>query len=238
MTQSPSSHRPFLTARWLDLLLVSWRVPDALLEPYLPDGVELDRHDGSAHVSLVAFDFADVAVKGMSWPGLRQFPELNLRYYVRAHGQRGVSFIREYVPSRLIAFVARTLYNEPYQRVPYRRHGDAHELIAGGASHRIAWQRGDELYTPDATSHAHWIKEHELGIGRGRDGRSLVYRVAHSTWRIWRDAQAELAVDFGALYGEPWRVLAELAPCSTILAEGSPVQVFGAVPLSSLEARS
>jgi uncharacterized protein len=155
---------------------------------------------------------------------------------VRARGQRGVSFIREYVPSRVIAFVARTLYNEPYQRVPYRRSGDAHELVAGGASHRIAWQRSGELYLPDRSSHAHWIKEHELGVGRGRDGRPLVYRVAHPTWRVWPDVQAELAVDFAALYGEPWRVLGELAPCSTILAEGSPVEVFGAVSLSSLEA--
>lgn len=230
-----SSPRPFLTARWVDLLLVSWRVPDALLQPYLPDGVELDRHDGSAHVSLVAFDFEDVVVRGLRAPGLRRFPELNLRYYVRARGHRGVSFIREYVPSRIVAFVARALYNEPYQRVPYRRDGDAHELVAGGASHRIAWQRGGERYLPEPMSHAHWIKEHGFGFGRRRDGQTLAYRVAHPTWRIWRDVRVDLAVDYAALYGEPWRVLGEQAPCSTVLAEGSAVEVFGAKPLSALE---
>ena len=36
--------------------------------------------------------------------------------YVRHDGDRGVCFIREYVPGRLVAKLARLIYNEPYHR--------------------------------------------------------------------------------------------------------------------------
>src|SRR6266699_1116460 len=107
--------RPFLPARWSNLAILTWEVPPALLEPHLPAGLELDRRDGAAFASLVAFDFLDTKVLGVPWPGFRNFPELNLRFYVRYGNQRGVVFVREFVPKRFVAWAARTLYNEPYR---------------------------------------------------------------------------------------------------------------------------
>ncbi len=60
------------------------------------------------------------------------FDEVNLRFYVRRQTggevRRGVVFIREMVPRRAIAFVARTFYNENYVALPM-----AHEIrsVAG-----------------------------------------------------------------------------------------------------------
>jgi hypothetical protein len=68
-----------------------------------------------AFVSMVMFDFLQTRVQGVRWPGCVNFPEINLRFYVRHAGQRGVCFVRELVPRRLIAWIARTIYNEPYQ---------------------------------------------------------------------------------------------------------------------------
>src|SRR5512138_1282205 len=128
--------RPFLTARWVDLLLVTWRAPDSLLRDRLPRGAELDRWEGHALVSLVAFDFEETRVFGVRWPGLVSFPELNLRFYVRQAGRRGVVFIREYVPNALLAAVARWRFHEPYRAVPYRKVGREHRLQVGGREHR------------------------------------------------------------------------------------------------------
>ena len=50
------TRRPFLRARWLDLLLVTYAVPDDVLTSRLPVGLELDRWQGHALISLVAFD--------------------------------------------------------------------------------------------------------------------------------------------------------------------------------------
>ncbi len=80
----------FLRARWHDLLLVSYAVPDTWLRPYLPPGLMLDRWEGHACVSLVAFDFAETRVAGLAWRGFQRFPEVNLRFYVRDGDRRGV----------------------------------------------------------------------------------------------------------------------------------------------------
>src|SRR3954466_2077062 len=104
---------PFLTAEWRNLCLFTYALEPARLEPYLPPGCTLDTKDGRAFVSLVGFEFARTRVLGVSWPGYRAFPEINLRFYVRHGDTRGVSFIGEIVPKRFIAWLARSLYNEP-----------------------------------------------------------------------------------------------------------------------------
>src|ERR1700759_5170164 len=114
----------FLTAQWRHLCLITYAVDPARLLPYLPPGLELDTVDGEAFVSLVAFDFLDTRVLGIPWPGYRNFPEVNLRFYVRRGEERGVVFVRELVPARLIAWLARWLYNEPYAAIPMTSRAD------------------------------------------------------------------------------------------------------------------
>jgi hypothetical protein len=215
-----------LTARWVDLLLVTYPIPDRLLEPRLPPGCSLDRYQGAALGSLVAFDFVDTKVGGIAWPGFTDFPELNLRFYVRGpDGARGVCFIREYVPSRLVAWIARGLYNEPYRAVPYRKDGAAHLLAVGGREHRIAWHSDGEPFVPEDSSLAHFLKEHQLGFGVDRRGARTTYRVEHPVWRIWPRVEPRLEVDFALLYGEEWRFLGDLEPLSVVHAEGSAIAV-------------
>jgi len=110
--------RPFLTARWSNLAILTYEVPPALLDPHVPAGLTLDTRGGSTFASLVAFDFQDTRVWGVAWPGLRRFPEINLRFYVRRGNRRGVVFIREFVPQPLVSWLARAIYNEPYLVAP------------------------------------------------------------------------------------------------------------------------
>jgi uncharacterized protein len=78
-----SAARPFLTAEWRHLCLVTYAVDAALLMPRLAPGLELDTREGRAFVSLVAFDSLNTRVKGVKWPWHVNFPEINLRFYVR-----------------------------------------------------------------------------------------------------------------------------------------------------------
>ena len=115
--------RPFLTARWESLLLLNYECPASLLEPLVPKGTTLDPWPGTPLISLVGFMFRDTRVRGIALPGHRTFEEVNLRFYVRRETpdgevRRAVVFIRELVPRRIIATVARVLYNEPYLAVP------------------------------------------------------------------------------------------------------------------------
>ena len=61
---------------------------------------------------------------GLPIPLHRDFEEVNLRFYVRRKSanewRRGVVFVRELVPRRAIALVARLFYGEPYLALPMR----------------------------------------------------------------------------------------------------------------------
>jgi hypothetical protein len=130
-----------------------------------------------------------------------------------------------------VAGLARLLYNEPYRRVPYRKDGADHVLEVGGRGHRIGWRRSGTPATPSEFSVEHFLKEHDLGVGRRRGGEPLAYRVEHPVWRTWPEVQTQLDVDFAVLYGRDWAFLGTEPPLSSIAAEGSAVRVFGATPL-------
>lgn len=91
--------------------MLNFAVDPALLKPLVPAGTELDFYQGETFVSVVGFLFLATRVRGLSVPFHRNFEEVNLRFYVRAPSadgrRRGVVFVRELVPRRAIALVAR-----------------------------------------------------------------------------------------------------------------------------------
>jgi uncharacterized protein YqjF (DUF2071 family) len=226
--------RPFLTARWTNLFLASYAVPQALLEKRLPPGLALDTRDGNAFVSLVAFEFLDTRVLGLPWPGYRNFAELNLRFYARHGGERGVVFVREFVPLRLVAWLARLIYNEPYLAAPLTaaRQEDEQSLTMnfrlhfGGRDHAITVTGCKPPFCPGPDSDEHFFKEHRWGFGISRRGRGLRYEVEHPTWDVYPVRSFAIDLDWKLVYGPEWEFLAGRQPLSTVLAAGSPVRVF------------
>lgn len=225
----------FLTARWENLSLLTYVVPREVLTPYLPPGLSLDTRDGQAFASLVAFDFLDTRVLGVPWPGFQNFPEVNLRFYVRQGQDRGVVFIRELVPQRFVAWMARTLYNEPYRATPMHntRNETADHLTM---TYRFDWEgraqtlcvvgaKPTTLSSPDST--AHFFKEHEWGFGTTQSGQTIRYRVTHPIWQTYPVTSYDLALDWAHVYGPDWAFLQHAEPYSVVLAAGSPIAVFG-----------
>lgn len=233
---------PFLTARWEHLVLLNYACPPALLAPLVPEGTTLDLWEGEALVSLVGFLFRDTRLRGVPVPFHRTFEEVNLRLYVRraadggaeAGARRGVVFVRELVPRRAIAAVARRVYNEPYLAVPMA-HRVALDPTAGGTV-RYAWRhRGDAFALSAAAagparplvpgSEAAFITEHYWGYTRQRDGATLEYRAAHPPWRVWDAAEAAFEGPGERLYGAGFGAVLAHPPRSAFVAEGSAVAV-------------
>ncbi len=226
--------RAFLTARWCNLILANYAVPEALLVPHLPPGVDLDRRDGHCWASLVGFQFLDTRVLGVGWPGFRNFPEWNLRFYVRHEGRRGVVFVREYVPQRLVAWVARAIYNEPYRaaRLSMAVTETADALTAdygvawGGRTHRLTAVGSKPAVRPGPGSVEHFFKEHSWGYGTTRRGRLIRYEVNHPEWDVYPVREFRADVDWGTLYGPEWAAMTGREPGSVVLAAGSGVSVY------------
>ena len=225
--------RQFLTARWENLALITYAVDPDLVQKHLPAGCEPDLVDGRARCSLVAFDFLDCRVFGVKWPGYTHFPEVNLRLYAKRDGVRGIVFFSEFVPKRAICWIAKATYNEPYTRWPMRsrsvkRDGGLsieHTLTVRGREQTIRVRGDGPATVPDAASTAAWVKEHAWGFGQTHRGRPLTYHVDHPEWAVYADARADLAFDYGHVYGPEWAFLNAAEPDSVVLAAGSAVSI-------------
>lgn len=226
---------PFLTAQWRDLLLVNYEADPALLLPHVPEGTHLDTHDGRVYVSVVAFRFLHTRLLGVPIPGHRSFEEVNLRFYVRRETagevRRGVVFIRELVPRRAIAALARLVYNEPYLALPMRcRVGGAPPAVEYAWRLDGRWQRlsarADGVgVIPSRGSHEAFITEHYWGYTPQRDAGTSEYHVEHPRWSVWPARHLEIAADFGALC-RPALAGVFRSPASAFIAEGSAVRVY------------
>ena len=227
--------------------MLNYEIDPAILAPFVPAGTELDFWNGKTFVSLVGFLFQKTRVRGIPIPFHRHFEEINLRFYVRRRAddgwRRAVVFIKEIVPRPAIAFVARAIYNEPYQAL-----STSHQIESlPGRPEDIKsvayfWRfKGRENFLKLATrgsaqpliegSQQEFIMEHYWGYTAQRDGSTLEYRVEHPRWRVWDSETAELSCDVAALYGQEFCSLLNRRPTTAFLAEGSLVKVCQGVRL-------
>jgi uncharacterized protein YqjF (DUF2071 family) len=229
----------FLTAEWVNIVMLNYAVVPGLLRGYVPVGTELDSFDGRTYMSLVGFGFNRTRLAGMAIPFHGKFEEVNLRFYVRRGERRGVVFLRELVPKRAVAAVARWMYGENYSCVAM---GQAIEVAAdGGLKAEYWWGAGTgarlercamrietslPAFVPEEGSLSQFITEHYWGYATQRDGGSLEYEVQHPRWRVREAERAGFDGDAAQYYGEEFASELKRAPDSAFMAEGSAVTVY------------
>jgi len=231
----------FLTAEWRKLIMAQYVVKPKRLMPYLPGGLEFDLFEGRCYVSLVAFLFDRVRLKGLPIPFHTQFEEINLRFYVKRREpdgsvKRGVVFIREFVPRRAIAFVARRFYEEPYTAIPTSHRIESHpgnlfveySWNLGGRSHSIAVNANPTPIDIAPGSEEEFITEHYWGYTKRADDSTSAYEVRHQRWQTYKlhGEKYRIAVDMGILEGPAFAFLTDEWVTSVLLAEGSAVSVL------------
>lgn len=108
--------RPWvMTQTWHDLLFAHWPVDPRILREWVPSAFALDLFEGVGWVGIVPFHMTNVAPRGVpSLPWISEFPELNVRTYVRVHDRPGIYFFSLDAGSTLAVQAARTLLNLPY----------------------------------------------------------------------------------------------------------------------------
>ena len=228
--------QPFLTAQWRYLAMLNFVVEPRLLAPFVPPGTEIDYENGEAFVSVVGLLFLDTRLRGMPIPLHRNFEEVNLRFYVRKKSadtwRRGVVFMRELVPRRAVALIARTFYGERYFAVPMK-HRIEHVDLALDVEY--SWRRATrweslqmrargEPQPIRAGSHEEFITEHYWGytcVGN----RCSEYRVEHPRWKIWKADTFALRADVAALYGDQFAEPLSAPPRSALIADGSFIEI-------------
>lgn len=228
--------RPFLTAQWRNLVMLSFPVDPAALIERVPSGTTLDSWHGKTFLSLVGFQFLDTKVLGAPVPFHQDFEEVNLRFYVRRATDTGVSkgvvFLCEIVPRPIVGSIARLLYREPYVVVPMRSKVSAapppdaeYQWQMGGRWSALAARAGENGAPALPGSLEEFLTERHWGYN-GESGKdTLEYRVDHPQWRIWRARDVRCDVNVEALCGTDLARQVR-TPASALVAEGSAVTIY------------
>lgn len=227
----------FLQANWENIIMVNYEIDPDILADFLPKGVTLDLYDGKAYVSLVGFMFKNTKIFRVPIPYLGSFEEINLRFYVkRTEGntiKRGVVFINETIPYRLVAWMANKLYNEHYTVVPTK-----HAIQQNNTTQtaKFEWLKNKKwnhiLVETDIKSNKmtpgsleSFIYEHYYGYTKINEHTTEEYQLQHPSWNVNAVLKYDISCDFSAMYGNAFAVLNETKPVAVFSAEGSSVKI-------------
>ena len=219
--------------RWRDLLFLHWEVPLDVILPTLPPGLEPDTFGGRAFLGIVPFRMEGVRPAFLpALPGISDFPELNLRTYVRDRaGVPGVWFYSLDAGGRLAVAIARTFFHLPYHaaRMEMRRgnHPDMISFVsrrrASGEESRFDWSRGEALPAPEAGSLEHVLVERYRLYAAAGGGRLFRGAVAHAPYAL---RQVEVTRCVESLFSAAGFAAPGRAPDHAVCSDGVDVEVF------------
>jgi uncharacterized protein YqjF (DUF2071 family) len=218
--------RPWvLRMRWLDLLFAHWPVDPDALAAKLPAGLDLDLRDGQAWLGIVPFTMADVAPRGVPALGrFSQFPEINVRTYVRHGDLPGIWFLSLDAASRPTVEGARRVFHLPYFSARM-----SSERVAGGITYRT--ERIDRRGPPAAFEASYrptgpvepsvpgsleaWLTDRKRLFSADRRGRIWQTEIDHEPWPL-QPAEADITLETMA------------AAHGLVLGDGAPHLLFAA----------
>jgi uncharacterized protein YqjF (DUF2071 family) len=135
---------PLLFANWERALMLHYEVAPEKLQPFVP--FTLDVRDGKAYVSLVAFTMRGMRPRHGGKLGALAFKPiathgfLNVRTYVKHHGESGIYFLAEWLPNKLAVLLGRPVFGLPYRlgKLDYRHHHERGRLRGSVIARRNA----------------------------------------------------------------------------------------------------
>ena len=227
----------FLKAKWENIIMANYEIEPKILIPFLPKGVDLDLYDGKAYIRLVGFMFKNTKLFNIPIPLLGTFEEINLRFYVtRKDGnqtKRGVVFINETIPYKLVAWMANKLYKEHYTVVPTKN-----DIRSDEKSQKIEFKwllnkKWNSIFVEaeiesekmKKNSLEKFIYEHYYGYTKIDEQKTEEYQLQHPSWKVHEVVNYKIDCDFEAMYGESFSVLNQTKPTAVFIAEGSKVAV-------------
>ena len=182
-----------LFMRWVDLAFLHWRVPSAALRSLVPSQLEVEEFDGRAWIGITPFRMTGVKPLGLlPVPTVHDFPELNVRTYVRFAGRSGVWFFSLDAASQLAVFGARAVVGLPYyhasmlqRRVVTEIH---YESVRTGhrnapAEFRARYRGIGGEFRAQPGSLEHWLTE-RYSLFSVRMGSLLRLDIEHMPWPL------------------------------------------------------
>lgn len=192
-----------LRMTWIDLAFLHWQLPVATLRPLVPETLELDTFNNVAWIGITPFRMTRVRpVFAPPIPTASDFPELNVRTYVRRGGRSGVYFFSLDAASRLAVVAARAVTGLPYFHARMEQHSvgtDVHyastrtNARATSATFRARYRPIGEIFRSEPGSLEHFLTE-RYSLFVSRASRLLRLDIEHAPWPLQR-ATADIEIN-------------------------------------------
>ena len=204
------AHRPWplpdgpwlMTQTWNDLLFAHWPVDPSGLREHVPDAFPLDLFEGRSWVGVVPFVMTNVGPRGVpSLPWVSEFPELNVRTYVRAGGKPGVFFFSLDAGSLAAVTAARALLNLPYYSASMEAQpwgdGISYKSVrsdTSGARFEATYQPEGRVFAPHPGTLDYFLTERYCLYHLDHRGHPYRLDIHHPLWPL-QHAQASIAAN-------------------------------------------
>lgn len=177
---------------WNDTVFMHGPVEPELLEKLIPNGTELDLHEGKAWISVVVFKMEKVRHRlSPSFKPVSDFYEINIRTYVTMDNKPGVLFLNMEAGKRFSAWIANKVSGLPYcyeamqnAEGNFRSKGISYNYRSGKEYKR------DEL--------ANWLTE-RYAVYHEINGKLVRYQVHHGMWPLKEAEISELDITYPIL---------------------------------------
>jgi uncharacterized protein len=198
-----TEHRPWpvpsgpwiIEQSWLELLFAHYPIDLETVRARVPPSLELDSYDGHAWVSVAAFRIDPFRTRGV--PMALNFPELNLRTYVRRDDRPGVYFFSLDADSKAAVLAARTLFRLNYYEAAIAfvegTHFDftSRRLDRPRANFHAKYRPAGERFKAQAGSIEEWLVERYCLYAARTASSTFRVDVHHAPWEL-QAAEAEI----------------------------------------------
>ena len=195
---------PMFFARWDRAVFIHYAADPALLQPQIP--FELDLHDGSAFVSLVAFTLSRMRPRLGGKLGewllkpIATHEFLNVRTYVRHGSEPGIYFLAEWLNNHASVHLGPRSFGLPYRfgqaEYDHARNGCSLRGTVAARGGRLAYEGfviGNNFEPCDAGSLTEFVLERYTAFTQHRK-RARFFRGWQSPWPQ-APAEIELRTD-------------------------------------------
>nr|WP_244939975.1 DUF2071 domain-containing protein [Leptospira adleri] len=186
--------KPFMVQYWEELAFLHWEIPKEFLNEVLPKGLEADLFEGKAYIGLVPFRMKGVRpIHLPPLPWISNFPELNVRTYVKNGEKQGVYFFSLDASNRFAVEIARKFFHLPYLNaaISMRKNQNRKEFFSKRKDHRATnaefhadYKPISEVYRSQRGTLENWLTERYCLYSQDSKGRIYRGEVHHLPWPL------------------------------------------------------
>lgn len=227
-------NKVFMKCNWENLVYINYCVEPSLIEHLLPRDIELDLYQGRAIISFVCFKFSNTKIYGIKMPFHQDFPEINIRTYVKSKrykNKKGIYFISEMVPDFMTYFVGKFIYKEPFSVFPIEN-SVAENYInytvkSKNFNLEIQLETNFKKLSREKSEEQQFVIDREYAFCGKKDGSSKIYQVKHQDWNLLEVENPKILINqINHLDKNLHQKIMNSHPLSSYMTDGSSVKVI------------